>query len=362
MIPLRILHAVADPAGPEGLAARASAEALREAGHTATLIAPGLDQPSCLGFRPGWWAWATGERTRTVRAVAQWMPDVLHVHGVQVLGPLLEVARRLGLGVVASLTQGEDPHAARRLRDPRIGWVVVPTEHLRAHALGRIGLARDRLALIPPLLPPMEPHQAAGSSWRLGILGLPEPGLLAALNEILEAVAEVQESGLALEAVVHTGWLGPRVRASVDPLLAQFQATAIDADLPAFLAQVDAVALASRREMPAIAVLAAQAAGLPVVAKPIGGIPELISDGWHGLLVSGHGVEAWASSLRQLHDHQRRGSMGTAAQTECQDRFRNADAIDALVALYRSALGTGGAAAKAEVSQTWRRLSDARAR
>ena len=361
MIPLRILHVVAEADGPDAVAAQALAIALRTAGHASTRAGPG-QTGDAISYRTGRWPWITGERTRAVQRVAQWMPDVIHVHGVHALGPPLDIARRLGLGVVASLTQGEDPHAARRLRDPRIGWVVVPTEHLRAHALGRIGISRDRLALIPPLAPSVTLRSATGPAWRLGILTAPEAGLAGPLRDVLAGVAGVQSSGLALEAQVHTGWLTPSQRTALDPLLETYGVQGSTAALPEFLAGVDAVALAGRRELPAVAVLAALAAGLPVLAPAIGGIPELITDGSLGLLVAGTGPEAWAGSIRQLHDHRRRCDMGAAARQEVRERFREADAIDALVALYRSTLGQGGAAAKAEVSQTWRRLSDARAR
>ena len=49
-----------------------------------------------------------------------------------------------------------------------------------------------------------------------------------------------------------------------------------------------------------IAALDAMAAGLPVVATSVGGVPELIEDGKTGWLVPPRDAEALASRLRSL--------------------------------------------------------------
>jgi hypothetical protein len=362
MIPLRVLQIAAGPMGPDVLAAQSTAAALCSAGHASSLAGPGLEVPGALTYRTGWWPWITGERRRTVRLIARWMPDVLHLHGVNGLGAVLEISRQLGLGVVTSLTSTEDPHAARRLRDPRIGWTLVATEHLRAHALGRIGIQRDRLALIPPIPPLPVPRAERTPPWRLGIIATADPQTGNDLREVLDAVQEVQSSGLAVGALAHVAWLQGRRRTALAGQLEAAGAPIGPDDLAAFLAEVDAIALVGRRETPAVVVLAALAAGVPVLAPPIGGLPELIADGSQGLLVAQPTQASWASAIRQLHDHRRRQDMADAALQESTERFAAADATDALVALYRSSLGPDSGAAKAEVSQTWRRLSDARAR
>jgi glycosyltransferase involved in cell wall biosynthesis len=67
-----------------------------------------------------------------------------------------------------------------------------------------------------------------------------------------------------------------------------------------FLAAMDIFALTSRSEGMPLAVLEAWAAGLPVVATAVGGLPELIDDGRTGLLVPPDDEAALAHALLGL--------------------------------------------------------------
>ncbi|MBD0330424.1 MAG: glycosyltransferase, partial [Thermoleophilia bacterium] len=48
------------------------------------------------------------------------------------------------------------------------------------------------------------------------------------------------------------------------------------------------------------AAVEALAAGTPVVATPVGGVPEIVRDGENGLLVEPGSVDALADALRRL--------------------------------------------------------------
>ncbi len=84
----------------------------------------------------------------------------------------------------------------------------------------------------------------------------------------------------------------------------------------------DVLALASRNEAVGIALLEAQAAGVPVVATRVGGIPEALVHGQTGLLVEPGDSAALARALGLLlDDRQRRQAMGAAARKWVENKF-----------------------------------------
>ena len=61
---------------------------------------------------------------------------------------------------------------------------------------------------------------------------------------------------------------------------------------------------------------------LPVVATPVGGIPEVITDGQDGLLVPVNQPETLAQALtRLIRDPALRRSLGETASRHARDRF-----------------------------------------
>jgi glycosyltransferase involved in cell wall biosynthesis len=68
------------------------------------------------------------------------------------------------------------------------------------------------------------------------------------------------------------------------------------------------------------AILEAMAAGLPVIATDVGGIPELIDDGVHGLLVPPRAPRALAEVIRVIaQDPELRRKLGDAARARAAD-------------------------------------------
>ncbi len=83
-----------------------------------------------------------------------------------------------------------------------------------------------------------------------------------------------------------------------------------------------AVVLASRQETAPMAVIEAMAAGKPVVATRVGGVPDLIEDGRTGYLVDAGDVTSLArKSIKLLQDDDLRRQMGHRAR-EVAQRFR----------------------------------------
>jgi len=88
-------------------------------------------------------------------------------------------------------------------------------------------------------------------------------------------------------------------------------------------AECAVVVLPSRQENAPMAVIEAMAAGKPVVATKVGGIPDLVHNGATGFLVEAGDVSGMARALSSLlSDAELRLRMGVQARREAQARFR----------------------------------------
>jgi len=86
-------------------------------------------------------------------------------------------------------------------------------------------------------------------------------------------------------------------------------------DVPELLSASDLFALSSRWEGSPLAVMEAMAAGLPVVAAAVGGVPELVEHEVTGLLIPPGEVSRAAEVLRALaRDPEKRRRLGIAAR------------------------------------------------
>jgi glycosyltransferase involved in cell wall biosynthesis len=126
----------------------------------------------------------------------------------------------------------------------------------------------------------------------------------------------VAELGLQ-QRVSCPGWLGPdRLRAE--------------------LGRASVFALPSYAEGMPMALLEAMSWGLPVIATPVGGIPQVVEQGVNGLLVAPGDIEGLAAALaRLLSEPPLRASLGAAARLTIETRFSLDTALDRLGELYR---------------------------
>jgi glycosyltransferase involved in cell wall biosynthesis len=118
-------------------------------------------------------------------------------------------------------------------------------------------------------------------------------------------------------------------------------------DLPAVYAGFDALALTSVNEGTPVAVIEAMAAGLPVVATAVGGVPDVVTDGRDGLLVAPGDEEAMAQAmLRLLRRADERRALGTAAREVVRARFAASRLVTDVERLYRAQVGARRGAAQ----------------
>lgn len=89
-----------------------------------------------------------------------------------------------------------------------------------------------------------------------------------------------------------------------------------------------------------MAVLEALAAGLPIIATPVGGIPEVVQDGFNGYLVPIGDVQTLANRITHLAKNpELRAVMGRRSRGLAERDFDSAHYVDKLVSLYTSIMG-----------------------
>lgn len=106
-------------------------------------------------------------------------------------------------------------------------------------------------------------------------------------------------------------------------------------DVRRLLEAFDVYCLTSDWEGTPIALLEAMAAGLPVVATTVGGVPELITDRVDGLLVPPRDPDAAAIAVQEAKE---RPDLGAAAERSVRERFSQEAMIELFEKLWREAV------------------------
>lgn len=123
-------------------------------------------------------------------------------------------------------------------------------------------------------------------------------------------------------------------------LVGRVVVTGFRADVPAILDRLAVFCLTSEREGMPNVVLEAMAAGLPVVATRVGGVPELVREGWNGHLVERGDDEALAGHVdRLLADPELASELGANGRRMASAEHDCGRAAGRLAELYEEALG-----------------------
>ena len=110
-------------------------------------------------------------------------------------------------------------------------------------------------------------------------------------------------------------------------------------DVAPWLAAMDAFVLPSGNEGTPASAIEALAAGKPVVATRVGGVPDVVREGETGFLVDPGDVEALGDRLARLaHDPELRERMGRAGRRQMPSRYAVDRLVDDVDRLYRSLL------------------------
>jgi D-inositol-3-phosphate glycosyltransferase len=110
------------------------------------------------------------------------------------------------------------------------------------------------------------------------------------------------------------------------------------AELVELYRAADVVAVPSYNESFGLVALEAQAAGSPVIAAAVGGLPVAVDDGVTGALVAGHEPQIWADALADvILDPAKRERLAMAAPLQAA-KFSWEVTVDGLLASYQRAV------------------------
>jgi glycosyltransferase involved in cell wall biosynthesis len=114
-------------------------------------------------------------------------------------------------------------------------------------------------------------------------------------------------------------------------------------DVAPFYAAFDALVLPSANEGTPVSAIEALAAGRPVVATRVGGVPDVVRDGEDGFLVEAGNTDDLADRLGRLaRDPALRERMGKQGRARVLPRYAVDRLVDDVDRLYRSLLSAGG--------------------
>ena len=113
----------------------------------------------------------------------------------------------------------------------------------------------------------------------------------------------------------------------------------------AYLAFFDTLLLTSGNEGTPVVAIEALAAGRPVVATAVGGVPDVVSHERDGLLAPVGDIEALAAALGRLAaDPELCRQMGEAGRERTPPRYAVSRLVDDIDGLYRELLSDSGLA------------------
>lgn len=111
-------------------------------------------------------------------------------------------------------------------------------------------------------------------------------------------------------------------------------------EIPELLCAADVLALPSRSEGTPVAILESFACGIPVVASRVGGIPDVVRDGYNGYLIEPGDVDALVDRLKRiLEDTEKAQNMGMAGRELVAAHYDSRHLARRIFEVYQDLIG-----------------------
>lgn len=321
--------------------------------HAAALRSAGIPVTDCTEPRVR----VRGVPLRLIRELRRFRPRLIHAHGTTWY-PAVVAKSALRYPRLVFTDHGRyPPEPALRARVE--GWCRRRTDAMVAVSGPLAEYLRDylRLAEPPPVIPngvDLERYGARDDAARLALRAAwgiaPDETLALCVGRF----APVKNHSVLLEALSAASARAPRLRLALlgtGPLEAELRRKAAELglgervlflgfreDVADCLRAADAFVLPSSTEGLPVSLLEAMAAGLPVVASAVGGIPDALGDPPAGLLVPPSRVPPLAEALARIAGEPAlREALGARARA-ASVRFSLRAFEDGYLALYSSLL------------------------
>jgi glycosyltransferase involved in cell wall biosynthesis len=179
----------------------------------------------------------------------------------------------------------------------------------------------------------VRPERDFGAPLALGYVGeLSERKGVDRLPEILEACLENQPAQLTLIGdSVSDPDFGAGIRKAFGKLPAEFLGRRTD--VKDLLQKIDVLLVPSRQDPLPTVIVEAGLSGVPVIAAPVGGIPEMIADGRNGFLADA--TDSWVACLEKLHDPEEWRKCSAGARRLAEERYDISLLTQELLGHYR---------------------------
>ena len=292
-----------------------------------------------------------GKGLRVLRGMKEFLrlrPDIIHVHNTASLHYAL-IGKRVSGAKIVMTAHGRGKGGGRS--HGATSWAKTDAVIAVSRAV-----ARDMAAEVPAnrlsvILNGVEPTAAKRSRAdvraELGIDNSETVGIIVARidamkghDDLIQAWAQLHATGKKAVLLIAGDGEARMARekltrdCGLDAQQVQF--LGFRSDAPDLLAACDFFLLPSLTEGLPLSILEAMAQGLPIVATDVGGIPELVADGVHGLLVPPKNPDLLASAIEKVvNDAALRGRFGTAGKRRVTEEF----SFDTMICQYEAVYG-----------------------